>query len=182
MFRALHQVLFFLWILISTYTNYLSLATFTLVVFSPANSKSSAPGFSTSSSTSVSGTTLWKTWSSHTTAPSKMSPPFPTTSSDLQNRLGDLTKEGPRPCCGPWRLHLPEPEPERAFAKPINVTRSADEHVFLWVEEGVEEGDVLPPHGAGGAGYSVPWYTCYPFISVAVQYAHTGFEVYGYRH
>lgn len=74
--------------------------------------------------------------------------------SDLQNCLGDLTKEGPRPCCGPWRLHLPEPE--RALAK--TVTQSADEHAFLRVEEGVDDGDVLPPHEAGGVGYSVPWY------------------------
>ena len=72
---------------------------------------------------------------------------------DLQNRLGNLTKESAGPRRGPRCLHLPEPKLERALAKPV--AGSADEHALLRVEEGVEDGDVLPPHKAGGAGYPV---------------------------
>jgi len=129
----------------SMFADYFSLATFTHPVSSPVNSNPSAPGSSARSSTSVCGTTLC---SSHTTVPSKTSPPC---QGDLQDRLGDLTKESARPRRGPRCLHLPEFE--RAPTEPI--AGSADEHAFLWVGEGTEDGDVLPPHEASGAGYPI---------------------------
>ena len=45
------------------------------------------------------------------------------------------------------------PELESSFAKPN--ARSVDEYAFLWVEEGIEDGNVLSPHEVSGAGYSV---------------------------
>ena len=64
-----------------------------------------------------------------------------------------ISKEGAGSRCRPGCLHLPEPKLERSFAKPNS--RSADEYAFLWVEEGIEDGDVLPSHEAGSAGYPV---------------------------
>ena len=56
-FEPYTRYFFVLPFLILTYTNLSCLATFTLVVSSPVNSRSFAPGFSANSSTSVSGTT-----------------------------------------------------------------------------------------------------------------------------
>ena len=73
--------------------------------------------------------------------------------SDLQNRLGDLTEESPRPRRRPRRIHLSEPEPQRAPAGAH--TRPAYQHAFLRMETRTQDGHVLPPYAASRTGYAV---------------------------
>ena len=72
---------------------------------------------------------------------------------DLQDCIGDLAKEDTRHGCGPRRICVPKSESERA--PPGTDKWPADEYALLWVEEGVEDRDVLSSDETCFAGNSV---------------------------
>ena len=55
----------------------------------------------------------------------------------LQDGVGDLAEDGHRPRGRPWRLHRPEPEPQRPPLEPDH--GSAHEHALLRLEEGPQD-------------------------------------------
>ena len=111
-FEPYTRYYYFLVSLISMYINYFPLATFTLTVSLLANSKLSAPGSSASSLNSVSGTTPWRTWSLHTTAPSKISPLYLTTSRQSTKLSGRSHK---RRCWISLQIGVPSSARARAW-------------------------------------------------------------------